>query len=128
MRERDYTEVEDRIREAILELRRTGSKITKLAICEEAGLHRNTLNKPHYNEFIEKEFVEFQKSQVTSSYEELLMQIEKLQAELSKKNSKIRTLNKEIETEKKKRLDFEEKYRFLLGEYQSRVKPNIIPF
>lgn len=128
MRERDYTEIEDRIRDAVLELRRIGSKITKAAICEEAGLHRNTLNKPHYKKFLEKEFVEFQMKEVSASYEELLVKIEELQAELAKKNTKIRTLNMEIEAEKKKRKDFEEKYRFLLGEYQSRAKSNVIPF
>ena len=128
MRERDYSDIEQRIRLAVETLRDSGTKVTKLSICEEAGLHRNTLNKPHYQAFLEKEFKEFCDEQKPHSYEELLAEVEGLRVEVAKKGARIRELNRTVDAERRKRIDFEEKYRFLLGEYQKRVSSKVIQF
>ena len=113
--------MEKAIDDAICYLRGAGLPVTKKAIADELGCHKNTLQQSYIREILlrYKEFQHSGKDQKDiSQLEQRIQQLEKMLSNSRNYNMRLVSENEKLRQE---RNQYEDKYRHLLGEYQTVV-------
>lgn len=118
------------IESAIERLRNAGIRVTKKSIADEIGCHENTLKQPYIREFLSS-FDEFQphsKEDPPITLEQALLRISKLENALIHSKNRNQFLIAEQTRIRIERDEYENKYRHLLGKYQTEVGKKRVGF
>ena len=131
-KEQQRIETNKRIEEAIDTLYENGVKVTKRSIAEEAGLSYYTLQKDHVNEYLMSNPKYNSDVAASPNYpaenESLKAQLMLTSKKLTSKTKQCKLLEAELTKAKEEYKQLQDKYRYLLGAYQSEVGAKRVSF